>query len=328
MTPRVSVILNSYNQGQYLEQSIESVLGQSFTDFELILTDNGSTDDSPRIAEKYAKHEKVRVILHRENASISTRFNAAIKLAAGEFVSFLYSDDYYLPHKLERQLAAFSTLGDDYAVVYGPNLGVNVLTGRQWQHPCISASGAILEHMLLHHDEGFIGMAPPLTRKRYLERYPFYDDLFAEGESVYVRIAMTGKFQYLAEPLSVMRDHESNIGKAIRRNHENFMKVVDRLERHPDFPPDLLDELRHFRARLRRDAAWQTVRMGAMADVDWARDCFADAIRDQATQALHPRTLIGYAMTLMPERLRRQVNRLGFALRPPDGNAVYRDDYR
>jgi glycosyltransferase involved in cell wall biosynthesis len=328
MPPKVSVILNSYNQGQYLEHAIESVLGQTCQDFELILTDNGSTDDSPRIARKYAKHEKVRLILHPENGSISTRFNAAMKVAAGEFISFLYSDDYYLPHKLERQLALFATLPEDHAVVYGPTLGLNIVTGKTYTHPCISASGSILQHILLHHDEGFIGMGPPLTRKRYLERYPFYDDLFAEGESVYVRIAMTGRFHYDAEPLMVMRDHEHNIGKAIRRNHENFVQVIDRLGQHPDYPPELLGELRRFRARIRRDAAWQAIRMGAVADIDWARQCFRKAVGDQPLQALHPRTLIGFTMTLLPTSLRRQLNRVGFALRHHPGNAVYREDYR
>lgn len=328
MAPKVSVILNSYNQAQYLEQAIESVLGQTCQDFELFLTDNGSTDGSPEIARKYEKHEKVRLNLHRDNISISTRFNAAIAQAEGEYISFLYSDDYYLPAKLERQLAAFATLPDDYAVVYGPNEGYNVLTGRRWRHPCINASGSILGYWLQHEVDGFIGMNPPLTKKRFLQRYPFYDDLFAEGEAVYIRIAMTGKFHYLDEPLTVMRDHESNIGKAIRRNHDNFMEVVDRLERHPDFPRALAGELRHFRARLRRDAAWQAVRMGAVADLPWARQCFQRAVGDQAAQALHPRTLIGYTMTLLPAALRLQVNRLGFLLRPQHGNAVYREDYR
>ncbi|HWE31303.1 MAG TPA: glycosyltransferase [Polyangia bacterium] len=328
MKPTVSVILNSYNQGQYLEQAIESVLAQTCGDFELILTDNGSTDDSPALARKYAQHEKVRLNLQPENRSISTRFNEAIKLANGEYISFLYSDDYYLPTKLERQLAAFATLPDDYAVVYGPNEGFNVLTGKRWQHPCISASGYILPYFLRNHTEGFIGMNPPLTKKRYLERYPFFDDLFAEGEAVYIRIAMTGKFHYLAEPLTVMREHESNISKAIRRNHENFMQVVNRLERHPDFPRALVGDLRHFRARIRRDAAWQAVRMGAVADLPWARQCFERAVGDQVTQALHPRTVIGWTMTLLPPTVRAQLNRLGFALRQQHGNAIYREDYR
>ena len=328
MKPKVSVILNSYNQGQYLEQAIESVLAQTCQDFELILTDNGSTDHSPQIARKYAQHEKVRLNLQTENRSISTRFNEAIKMAKGDFISFLYSDDYYLPKKLERQLQVFATLPDDYAVVYGPNEGFNVLTGRRWQHPCINASGHILGHFLRNHTDGFIGMNPPLTKKRYLERYPFYDDLFAEGESVYVRIAMTGKFKYLDEPLTVMREHESNISKAIRRNHENFMQVVDRLERHPDFPPELVGDLRPFRARIRRDAAWQAVRMGAVADLPWARECFERAVGGQPRQALHPRTIIGWTMTLLPPVVRSQLNRLGFALRQQHGNAVYREDYR
>src|SRR5439155_12245277 len=137
---KVSVILNSYNQAQYLEQAIESVLGQTYRDFEVLLTDNGSTDDSQRIAQKYAKHDQVRLILHPENRSISTRFNAAMKLATGDAISFVYSDVYYLPHKLERQVPALAALPEDYDAVYGPTLELNVLTCETWQQTVVSSA--------------------------------------------------------------------------------------------------------------------------------------------------------------------------------------------
>src|SRR5207253_7596349 len=114
MPPRVSVILNCYNQGEYVAEAVDSVLNQTFRDFELLIVDNGSKDSTPQLLQKYSSDPRVRLFLHKENIAISRRFNEAMDATRGEFISFLYSDDYYLPHKLERQLAVFGPLGPEY----------------------------------------------------------------------------------------------------------------------------------------------------------------------------------------------------------------------
>jgi hypothetical protein len=247
-------------------------------------------------------------------------------MARGEFVSFLYSDDYYLAHKLERQLALFDSLPRDYGVVYAPALGVNVLTGRQWQHPSIGVSGAILGSMLRQFEDGPIDMLSPLTRRHALLRRPFHEDLFAEGESVFLRLAMTEKFHFSPEPVVVLREHDRNIGKAIRRNHENFMQVLDRMAVDPDFPAELTEDLSRLRARLLRNAGWQALRMGS-DDLGWVRGRFAAAIAEHWREAMHPRVLVGLGLTLLPPPVRRRVNALGLRLRGHAANAIYRNDY-
>ena len=107
MTPTVSVVLNCYNHEPYVAAAIESVLAQTCRDFELILIDNGSTDGSRRVMQSF-DDERIRLILHDDNQSISRRLNEGVAAARGQFVSILYSDDLFLPHKLERQLAIFS----------------------------------------------------------------------------------------------------------------------------------------------------------------------------------------------------------------------------
>ena len=133
MTPTVSVVLNCYNHEQYVGEAIESVLAQTFRDFELILIDNGSTDGSRRVMQSF-DDDRIRLILHDENQSISRRLNEGVAAANGEFVSILYSDDLFLPHKLERQLAIFSELPDEYGVVYAPPIRFNQLTGARWKY--------------------------------------------------------------------------------------------------------------------------------------------------------------------------------------------------
>src|SRR5687768_1793477 len=104
MPPRVSVILNCYNHAPYVAEAVESVLGQSFADFELILVDNGSTDETRTILERY-DDRRIRRFFHAENQSLSKRLNEGVAAADGEFVAVLYSDDWMLPDKLARQVA-------------------------------------------------------------------------------------------------------------------------------------------------------------------------------------------------------------------------------
>jgi glycosyltransferase involved in cell wall biosynthesis len=327
-TPRVSVILNSYNQGRFLADAIESVLAQTCGDFELILIDNGSTDESQAVARRYAeKDARIRLTLHERNESLSSRQNEGVRAARAPFVSFLYSDDMYLPHKLERQLDMFARMPDDVGVVYAPARGINVVTGREFMHACLGQSGDILRALLTPATTGWIDMLSPLTRREALARYPFYDDLFAEGESIYFRIAMRWKFHFDPEPVVVLREHEANISKAIRRNHEFFIEMLARMEQLPDFPAALRGLMPPYRALLARNAGWAALRMGTR-DVGWARGRLVDAVRTHWTEALHPRTIMGLVLSLMPEPARRTANAVGFALRRSRYNAVYREEYR
>src|SRR5436305_6668550 len=94
--PVVSVIGLSYNQKEYVSDAIESVLGQTYKDFELLAVDNGSTDGSADLLREYAGHPKVRLLEFPVHGNIGARFNHAIREARGDLISFLYSDDFYL----------------------------------------------------------------------------------------------------------------------------------------------------------------------------------------------------------------------------------------
>ena len=100
-TPFVSVIIPAYNRAEFLPEAVESVLGQTYRNFELIVVDDGSTDETPAILRHYG--EALRVI-HQKNRGPSAARNAGIRVARGEWLSFLDSDDYWLPRKLERQV--------------------------------------------------------------------------------------------------------------------------------------------------------------------------------------------------------------------------------
>jgi glycosyltransferase involved in cell wall biosynthesis len=101
---RVSVIVPTYNRAGLLEQAIDSVLAQTFASFELIVVDDGSTDETSALLSGYAGRIRIK---RQINRGVSAARNVGIAAASGEFIALLDSDDYWLPAKLARQVAFF-----------------------------------------------------------------------------------------------------------------------------------------------------------------------------------------------------------------------------
>lgn len=91
--PKVSVIVPVYNTEKYLPRCIDSILAQTFTDFELILVNDGSTDNSGKICDGYAKKDSRIVVIHKDNGGVSSARNRGIDMAHGEWITFVDSDD-------------------------------------------------------------------------------------------------------------------------------------------------------------------------------------------------------------------------------------------
>lgn len=110
--PLVSVLTVNYNYARYLGEAIESVLSQTYTNFEMIVCDDGSTDDSCEVAEHYAQRDPRIRLVRKQNGGQVSASNAAYRECRGEIVCFLDSDDRYLPEKLETVVQAFRSHPD------------------------------------------------------------------------------------------------------------------------------------------------------------------------------------------------------------------------
>lgn len=92
--PKVSVIVPVYNVAPYMEQCLESLTGQTYRNLEIIVVDDGSTDDSPRLCDLWAERDSRIVVIHKPNGGLSDARNAGMKVMTGEYVGFVDSDDY------------------------------------------------------------------------------------------------------------------------------------------------------------------------------------------------------------------------------------------
>jgi glycosyltransferase involved in cell wall biosynthesis len=117
MSPKVSVVIKSYNHAPYVRQSIQSILDQSFQDFEIVVTDDGSTDGTPDVVREFSD-PRIRLDVFERNRGISNAMNATIARARGELIAILNSDDFALPNRIERQVA-FLDANQETAAVFG-----------------------------------------------------------------------------------------------------------------------------------------------------------------------------------------------------------------
>ena len=109
----ISIIVPVYNTEKYLHRCVDSILNQTFTDFELILVDDGSTDRSGEICDEYAKNDKRINVIHKSNGGLSDARNAGLDIAKGEYISFIDGDDYIHPQTYEIILKIMSETRSD-----------------------------------------------------------------------------------------------------------------------------------------------------------------------------------------------------------------------
>jgi len=115
--PLVSVIIPCYNGEEFIREAIESVISQTYQKWELIVIDDGSTDNSKEIVDKYRTGQRIKCIQHDTNKGIAKASNTGIKLARGDYLAFLDQDDVWLPNKLEVQVNCLKNQQEDIGMI-------------------------------------------------------------------------------------------------------------------------------------------------------------------------------------------------------------------
>ena len=159
--PQITVIVPVYKVEPYLHRCVDSILAQTFTDFELILVDDGSPDNCGAICDEYAaKDSRVRVI-HQANGGLSAARNAALSIATGKYAAFVDSDDEIVPHHLETAIhymeQGFDLLSFGFTLSYDDERPDYVLTSEDKIYSLNSPQerAAFLVQILLQYKIGF-----------------------------------------------------------------------------------------------------------------------------------------------------------------------------
>jgi len=217
----VSVVINCYNGEKYLRQSIESVLDQSYQNFELIFWDNKSTDQSKNIIQSY-QDKRIRYFYSKNHTTLYQARNLALKECKGDFVCFLDVDDYFLKNKIAQQLLYFNDqkVGVVYSNYYRYYEDINkkkLLTKK------LLPSGNLTQYIL---EESQISFMTVMIRKKSLDSLEFNFEpkysILGDYDLLY-RLSFNWNFSYIEEPLAVYRIHNNNFSK-------NFILFIDELK--------------------------------------------------------------------------------------------------
>ena len=149
--PAVSILLPTYNRAGFLPQAFEAIRGQRFTDWELVIIDDGSNDDTAEVVRKGTADwiQPVRYV-RQENQGVAGARNAALDLAGGDFVAFFDSDDVWLPHHLSDCVAALQA-NPEVDWVYGASRVVDFASGRVINDNSFYLDGAPRPFLGLRH---------------------------------------------------------------------------------------------------------------------------------------------------------------------------------
>lgn len=206
-TPLVSVITPAYNCEATIAETITSVLAQTFSDFELIIVDDGSTDSTAAIVHSFTD-ERIRYI-HQINSERSIARNNGIENSNGKYIAFLDADDLWLPEKLQKQLPMLEKR-PELGLVYSGLYYFDDQTGERldyFQKFLNFQRGDISLALALGND--FIQSPTPIVPKHVFERVGTFDpDLPpVEDWDMWIRIAYHYPVDYIDEPLACYRVH-------------------------------------------------------------------------------------------------------------------------
>jgi glycosyltransferase involved in cell wall biosynthesis len=222
--PAVSVVIATRNYGHYLAGAIHSVLKQTVSDLEVIVVDDGSTDDTADVIRPFLVDSRVRY-LRTDGLGQSRAKNLGILQARGPLVAFLDGDDEWLPTKLERQLPQFAepTIG----VVYSRRTLMDSAGRELRASPATLARGNIYDIMLVQNPICFSSV---VVRKEVFEAVGLFDPTLplAIDYDLWLRVARHFAFDYVDEPLVRYRTGHANLSSRITERLAGVLAILRR----------------------------------------------------------------------------------------------------
>jgi glycosyltransferase involved in cell wall biosynthesis len=223
--PIVSVVMAVYNSERYLEEAIQSILNQTFRDFELIIIDDGSTDKSTEILKKYAGLDtRIRLVTH-ENKGLTKSLNVGLSMARGEFIARMDGDDVADLSRFAKQLNAFKR--DSNLVLLGSEVELITEDGFPLGPRGQPSEEVEIRRRLLQGDSGVVTHPAVMFRANVAQSIGGYDERFSTTQDLdlFLKLSELGTIGNLPETLLQWRQHE----KSVNRTKSNTWAAMKRL---------------------------------------------------------------------------------------------------
>jgi glycosyltransferase involved in cell wall biosynthesis len=239
--PHVSVIVPAYNAANTLVETLQSVLQQTYHDFEILVVDDGSTDATATVVESFGP--KVRYV-RQDNAGVSGARNTGASMTSGDLLAFLDADDLWAPNKLERQIALLRQR-PDVGVTYVGAVRIDA-AGRAIGYTEALDYADPSEALLLHSSIVSGTCSSTLVRRTVAHDVPF-DPAFSQCADwdYWIRLSLKTGFAGLNEPLMSYRTSPNNMSSDIALLERDTFAVLDKF-----YATDASDKYRPIRRRV------------------------------------------------------------------------------
>jgi glycosyltransferase involved in cell wall biosynthesis len=293
-SPRVSVIIPIYNGAATIERALSSVFDQTFTDFEIVVVDDGSTDDTPSVLAGFG--DQIRVI-RQDNRRFPAARNAGVAVSRGELIALIDHDDQWLPRKLEVSVAALQN--DPGAVLVYSDVIVVDEAGEESRASPVAADTAHAPSM----DEMLTRLWPIMPSTVVMRRTAFdracgFSESLGEDLDFWPRMREQGNFIYLPDRL-VRFTFGQLYPKVLKRDigHQAFVDLIR--ARYGSRADGLVEDFMQHRVRMISNAGVIEMSRGNM---EGARRCF---IRVLKYDPRHVKSYMRIARTFLPAPIRR-----------------------
>ncbi|HOK35557.1 MAG TPA: glycosyltransferase family 2 protein [Candidatus Pacearchaeota archaeon] len=258
--PKISVIIPTYNRKDLLPRALQSVLNQTYKDFELIIVDDGSTDNTKEIVEEFQKKDpRIFYLRNEKNNGQAAARNLGIKSAKGEYIAFQDSDDEWLPEKLEKQKKVFERGPEDLGVVYTWFLIQDDEEKKILEIRKNSYKGDVFLAML---NTPFLGLSTLLIKKEVFQKVGLFDESLraCEDADFFIRAAKEYKFDFVGEPLVIYNIHKKGQTKDDERA-KGFVRVFEKYQSiYKSHPKILSNQFNHIGSQFFRTGDKKTAR--------------------------------------------------------------------
>jgi glycosyltransferase involved in cell wall biosynthesis len=225
--PKVSIVLPTYNRANLIGRSIQSLLNQTYKDFEIIVVDDFSSDNTEEIVKKI-DDPCIHYFRHKANLGAAAARNTGIKLSKGEFIAFQDSDDEWIKDKLEKQIYVFYSEYENIGVVY--TKFCRIMDNKKIYIPSKfdKKREGYIEEQLLHGS--FIGTPTILAKKACLEKIGGFDEslLALEDWELVIRLSKYYQFKFIDEPLVISYSTPISISSNKKLQLEAYEKIIEK----------------------------------------------------------------------------------------------------
>jgi glycosyltransferase involved in cell wall biosynthesis len=213
MKPKVSVCMPNYNCSRYLPEAIESVLKQSYADYEFIIIDDCSTDDSLEIIGRYAsKDGRIKLLINSENIGQAKNLNACLKQTTGEYIKFVFSDDVLHSADAIKKMVDVLNSNEDIALVASARYSIDETSSvigvlSSYKNGMVCGGTDVIKDCLFTNTNKIGEPTVVMFRKKHAHRgFDEKYNLNVDWE-MWFHILEQGKFAYIDEPLCSFRNH-------------------------------------------------------------------------------------------------------------------------